>query len=31
MADVALLEHVINLLHQNEEPAAARTRRPAGE
>jgi tetratricopeptide (TPR) repeat protein len=31
MADVTLLEHVINLLHQNEEPAAARTRRPAGE
>ena len=30
MADVTLLEHVINLLHQNEEPAAARTRRPAG-
>jgi tetratricopeptide (TPR) repeat protein len=31
MADVALLEHVINLLHQNEEPPAARVRRPAGE
>jgi tetratricopeptide (TPR) repeat protein len=31
MADLALLEHVINLLHQNEEPAATRTRRPAGE
>ncbi len=32
MADVALLEHVINLLHQSEEPSpAARTRRPAGE
>jgi tetratricopeptide (TPR) repeat protein len=30
MADVALLEHVINLLHQNEEPPAARAR-PAGE
>jgi len=31
MADLALLEHVINLLHQNEGPAATRTRRPAGE
>jgi len=31
MADVALLEHVINLLYQNEEAPAARARRPAGE
>jgi tetratricopeptide (TPR) repeat protein len=31
MADVALLEHVINLLHQNEEPARPQVRRPAGE
>jgi len=31
MADVALLEHVINLLHQNEEPAGPQVRRPAGE
>ncbi|HEY4590548.1 MAG TPA: hypothetical protein VII86_15080, partial [Thermoanaerobaculia bacterium] len=30
MADVTLLEHVINLLHQNEEPAEPQARRPAG-
>jgi tetratricopeptide (TPR) repeat protein len=30
MADVTLLEHVINLLHQNEEPAGPQARRPAG-
>jgi tetratricopeptide (TPR) repeat protein len=31
MADVTLLEHVIHLLHQNEEPAGPQVRRPAGE
>lgn len=31
MADVALLEHVINLLHQSEGSPEIRTRRPAGE
>ncbi len=31
MTDVALLERVIHLLHQSDEPSAARSARPAGE